>query len=64
MQFCNLAKTVHNKLLQVSSNNAGNPYVATLDDYIRAFLQVINYYQYMKGDVGGTDPSKKELRLW
>ena len=34
-----------------------------MDDYIRAFLQVVNYYQYLKGDVGGTGPSKQELKL-
>ena len=63
MSSCNLAKTVHNKWLQAFGNNGGDFYVATVDDYIRAFFQVVNYFQYLKGDVGGTGPSKKELRL-
>lgn len=63
MPSCNLAETVHNKWLQASGNNGSDLYVATVDDFIRAFLQVVNYYQYLKGDVGGTGPSKKELRL-
>ena len=62
MQSCNLAETVHNKWLQASGNNGFDLYVATVDDYIRAFLQVVNYYQYLKGDVGGIGPSKKELK--
>ena len=38
-------------------------YVATVDDFVRGFLQVVNYYQFLKGDVGGTGPTKKELKL-
>ena len=34
-----------------------------MDYYIRAFLQVVSYYQYLNGNMGGTGPSKKELRL-
>ena len=63
MPTCNLAETVHNKWLQASGNNGNDLYVATVDDFVRAFLQVVNYYQFLKGDVGGTGPSKKELRL-
>ena len=63
MPSCNLAESIHNKWLQASGNNGGDLYVATVDDYIRAFLQVVNYYQYLKGDVGGTGPSKQELKL-
>ena len=29
----------------------------------RAFLQVVAYYQYLKGGVGGMGPSREELRL-
>ena len=63
MPTCNLAETVHNKWLQASGNNGSDLYVATVDDYVRGFLQVVNYYQFLKGDVGGTGPSKKELKL-
>jgi hypothetical protein len=38
-------------------------YVATVDDFVRAFLHVVNYYQFLKGDIGGTGPTKKELKL-
>jgi hypothetical protein len=63
MPSCNLAETVHNKWLQASGNNGQDLYVATVDDFVRAFLQVVNFYQFLKGDVGGTGPSKNELKL-
>ena len=37
--------------------------MATVDDYIRAFLHVVAYYQYLKGGVGGVGPSKEKLKL-
>ena len=37
----------------VRRNNGNDFYVATVDDYIHAFLHVVNYYQYLKGDMGG-----------
>jgi hypothetical protein len=63
MPSCNLAETIHNKWLQASGNNGGDLYVATVDDFVRGFLQVVNYYQFLKDDVGGTGPTKKELKL-
>ena len=44
MPSCNLAETVHNKWLQASGNKGGDLDFATVDDYIRAFLQVVAYY--------------------
>ena len=44
MPSCNLAKRVHNKWLQASRNKEGNLYIAVVDDYICAFLQVVAYY--------------------
>ncbi|MGH2414804.1 MAG: hypothetical protein ACRDEA_14165, partial [Microcystaceae cyanobacterium] len=38
-------------------------YVATIDDYVRAFMQVVAYYQYLNGDKAGTGPGKEELLL-
>jgi hypothetical protein len=38
-------------------------YIATVDDFIRALIQVVRYYQYMKGDRAGTGPGKEELQL-
>jgi hypothetical protein len=44
MPYCNLAETVHNKWFQASGNNGGDFYIAIVDDYIWAFLQVVKYY--------------------
>ena len=63
MPSCNLAKIVHNKWLQASRNKGGDLYIAVVDDYIRAFLQVMAYYQYLKGGIIGMGPSREELKL-
>jgi hypothetical protein len=63
MPNCNLAESIHNNWLQASGNKGGDLYVATVDDYIRAFLQVVAYHQFLKGGAGGDGPSKKELKL-
>jgi hypothetical protein len=63
MLSCNLAEFVHNKWLQASGNKGGDLYLATVDDFIRAFLQVVAYYQFLKGGIGGDSPSKEELKL-
>jgi hypothetical protein len=38
-------------------------YIATVDDFIQALIQVVRYYQYLKGDRAGTGPGKEELQL-
>jgi len=38
MPNCNLIKSIYNKWLQASGNKGGDLYMATVDDYIRAFL--------------------------
>ena len=63
MPSCNLAESVHNKWLQASGNKGGDLYMAMVDNYIRAFLQVVAYYQFLKGGIGGDGPSKEELKL-
>ena len=63
MPSCNLAEIVDNKWLQASGKKGGDLYVVAVDDYIQAFLQVVAYYQYLKGGVGGVGPSKEELKL-
>lgn len=63
MPSCNLAETVHNKWLQASGNKGGDLYVAAVDDYVRAFLQMVAYYQYPKGGAAGSGLSREELRL-
>jgi hypothetical protein len=60
---CNLAETVHNKWLQQSGNRGNDLYVATVDDYVRAFMQMVRYYQFLKGENPGTGPGKEELLL-
>ena len=61
MPSCNLAKTVHNKWLQQSGNRGNDLYVATVDDLVRAFMQMVRYYQFLKGENAGTRPGKEEL---
>ena len=56
MPSCNLAESIHNKWFQASGNKGG-------DLYIRAFLQVVAYYQFFKGGIGGDGPSKEGLKL-
>ena len=63
MPSCNLAETVHHKWNQASGKKGADLYVAAVDDYVRAFLQVVRYHQFLKGGVCGTGPSKEELRL-
>lgn len=63
MPFCNLAETVYSKWKQQFDKSGDDLYVATVDNYIGAFLQVVAYYQYLNGDAGGTGSGKEELRL-
>src|SRR5579875_3364021 len=63
MPSCNFTESVHNKWLQASGNKGGDLYMATVDDYVRAFLQVVAYYQFLRGGSGGDGPSKDELKL-
>jgi hypothetical protein len=63
MLNCNLAESIHNKWLQASDNKGGDLYVFTVDEYIRAFFQVVVYHQFFKSGVGGDGPSKEELKL-
>jgi hypothetical protein len=63
MPSCNLAGTVHNKWLQQSSNLGNDLYVATMDDFVRALMQVSRYYQFLKGELTRTGLGKEELML-
>jgi hypothetical protein len=63
MPSCNLAESMHHKWNQQSGNRGNDLYIATVDDFIRALMQVVRYYQYMKGDRAGTGPGKDELQL-
>jgi hypothetical protein len=63
MPSCNLTETVHNKWLQQSSNIDDCLYAATVDDMMRAFMQITQYRKYLKGGKSGKGPDKAELRL-
>jgi hypothetical protein len=63
MPSCNLAETIHNKWLQQSGNTGDCLYAATVDDMMRAFMQITQYRMYLKGGRGGKGPDKAELRL-
>jgi hypothetical protein len=54
MPSCNLAKIIHNKWLQQSGNRENDLYIATVDDFVRALIQVSKYYKYLKGEYAGT----------
>ena len=53
MPTCNLAGTVHNKWLQQFGNKMTCLYEATVDDMIRAFMQIANYQTWLKGGSDG-----------
>ena len=63
MPSCNLAETVHNKWLQQSGNRGNDLYVATVDDLVRAFMQMVRYFQFLKSHHAGSGPGKEELLL-
>ena len=60
---CNLSKTIHNKWLQASCNKMIDVYHAIVDDFARATLQSLFYFNYLRGGPSGTGPSKFELEL-
>ncbi len=37
--------------------------MATVDDYVKAFMQMVRYYQFLKGENPSTGLGKKELQL-
>ena len=63
MPSCNLAESMYHKWNQQSGNRGSDLYTATIDDFIRALMQVVWYYQYLKGDRVGTGLGKDELQL-
>jgi hypothetical protein len=63
MPLCNLAETKHNAWLQESGNWRNDLYVASVDDFVRALIQVSMYYQFLKDEYAGIGPGKEELML-
>jgi hypothetical protein len=64
MPSCKLAESMHHKWNQQSGNRGSDLYIATVDDFIWALIQVVRYYQYLKGDRVGTSHGKEELQLY
>ena len=63
MPSCNLAESIHNRWKQQSGDRGSDLYVAAVDDFVRAFMQCVAYFQFLKGERPGKGPSKEELRL-
>jgi hypothetical protein len=63
MPSCNFAESVYNKWNQQFGNRGSDLYIATVDDSVWALMQVVKYYQYLKGEPPGTGPEKEELLL-
>jgi hypothetical protein len=63
MPSCNLAEKKHNAWLQESGNWGNDLYVANVNDFVRALIQVSMYYQFFKGEYIRTGPEKEELML-
>jgi hypothetical protein len=53
MPSCNLAEIKDNAWLQESGNRGNDLYIANVDDFIRALIQVSRYYQFLKGEYAG-----------
>jgi len=64
MPSYNLTEIVHNRWLQQLENHGKDLYIATIDDFVRAFMQMVRYYQYLKENQAGTRPRKEDLLLW
>jgi hypothetical protein len=63
MSSCNLAEMVYNKWLQQSSNRGTDLYVAIINNFVWALIQVVRYYQYLKDEHADVGPGKEELFL-
>jgi hypothetical protein len=63
MPSCNFAKMVYNKWLQQSGNRDTDLYFSIINNFVRALMQVVRYYQYLKGEYAGTTLGKEELLL-
>jgi hypothetical protein len=59
MPSCNFTKTFLNK----SSNRCSDLYVSIVDDFIGAFMKVMRYRQYFKGNQLGDGLGKEKLQL-
>jgi hypothetical protein len=62
MPSCNHAESIHNKWKQQFGDRGSDLYVATVDDFVRVFMQCSAYSQFLMGENPGTGPSKEELK--
>ena len=63
MPTCNLSETVHNKWLHAFGRKMLDVYHATVENFARATLQSLFYFNYLRGGPSGTGPSKSKLEL-
>ncbi len=63
MPTCNLSKIVHNIWLQQFGKSDGCLYIATFDDYVKAFKQSASYKVYLNGGGCGKVFGMDELKL-
>jgi len=61
--ICNLSKTIHNKWLQAFGKRGVDLYVATCNDWICTFTQMMNYWVYLNSGSSGFGPSQHDLKL-
>ena len=63
MLSCGLAETKYNTWLQEFGKKGNDLYVASIDDFAKALIQVSRYYQFLKGECAQTGLRKEELML-
>jgi len=54
---------MHNKWMQQSENQGNDLYVAIVDDYVRTFMQMVQYHQFLKRYNPRTSLGKEEYML-
>lgn len=60
---CNLTQTLHKKWIQHLNDRGDNVYIAAIDNFIIAFVQVTNYLAYLKGHAIRMGDLKIKMRL-
>jgi hypothetical protein len=63
MSTCNLFEMVHNIWLQHFGKTTRCLFIATFDDYVRAFRQSASYKVYLNGGRCGKGLGRDELKL-
>ncbi len=63
MSTCNLFEIVHSLWIHQFKKSVGCLFIATSDDYVRAFRQSASYRVYLNGGRCGKGLGRDELRL-